>query len=718
MSQDSSPKGSRHKVSGFFFSLNPLLHELPSYRSLLRASSTTPTVSRQRNILSSYLKSTLSDSKVDSLGEDFEQANRPLRELPVSITEKKQIRDNQGYQTYRLTIGEQGILFKKKSWMRIAQVTKELLSSLHLWKKDIHDIEGKFGTGIQSYFSFLRFLLLLNFVMFLLMFTFVTLPMIISTQGVVNVTRAKVSSSVIAEECTKYEQSNERLVVFYSYIINLLSGTGFLEETHLFYGFYSIDNLHSGYFYYNLPLAYFMTTFSYILLSLFWIVKRAVEGFKQSFIRAEDRFQSFCNKIFAGWDFCITDQRAAVLKHSSLQYELKTDLDEERIKQKIADRTKKEKCRIYLLRAFLNLVVVMILATCFYCIYRTTVFSQQYRDKRTLTVRGFTEDLTIQYLPSIVITAANFITPILFERIIRFEDYSPAFEIKFILIRSVFVRLANIIVLLLTLWSQITTCNGGECKLCGYNNKLYPCWETRIGQEMYKLMIFDLIIIASVTVFVEFPRKLIVTYCSGPPFKWWGQQQFAIPQNVLEIVYGQTICWIGTYYSPLLPGIATIKCFIIFYLKKISLMNNCRPSTRPFRASSSNFFFLAVLLIGLPLACVPILFSIALIRSSKSCGPFVNFNTSWGIIPATINNFPKGLKNLLYGLGSEAFAVPFFLIVCLILFYLVALAGAHKRVVHQLRDQLAMGRDKQYLIRKLTRESNILKKRLTNVERE
>lgn len=36
----------------------------------------------------------------------------------------------------------------------------------------------------------------------------------------------------------------------------------------------------------------------------------------------EDQFQSYCNKVFAGWDFCITDLNAARLKHRSLLYEL------------------------------------------------------------------------------------------------------------------------------------------------------------------------------------------------------------------------------------------------------------------------------------------------------------------------------------------------------------------------------------------------------------
>jgi len=51
---------------------------------------------------------------------------------------------------------------------------------------------GKFGTGIQSYFSFLRFLVLLNFIIFILMFSFVTLPSIISTYGIFNSTFAKI----------------------------------------------------------------------------------------------------------------------------------------------------------------------------------------------------------------------------------------------------------------------------------------------------------------------------------------------------------------------------------------------------------------------------------------------------------------------------------------------------------------------------------------------
>uniref|UniRef100_A0A452HUW8 Transmembrane channel-like protein n=1 Tax=Gopherus agassizii TaxID=38772 RepID=A0A452HUW8_9SAUR len=481
----------------------------------------------------------------------------------------------------------------------------------------------------------------------------------------------------------------------------LLSFIGFLEMTSLFYGYYRIDMVHFSAIKYNLPLAYLLTTLVYLSLSLIWIVKRSVEGFKQSFVREEDPFQSYCNKIFAGWDFCITDPNASRLKHSSLKYELKTDLEEERLRQKKARRTTEEKLRIYCLRIFLNIFVLALLSGCFYSIYRATIYSQE-NISNVSSKMTFEGNLFVQYLPSIVITLANFIAPLFFSYIIKFEEYSPAFEIRLTLMRCVFVRLANIGVLLFSLGNRIV-CANEKCKACGYNYELYPCWESRVGQEMYKLMIFDFIIIFAVAVFVDFPRKLLVTYCSCKPIQWCGLQKFQIPENVLEIVYGQTICWIGTFYSPLLPAIATIKYFIVFYIKKISLMHTCRPSKKSVRASSSNFFFLAVLLIGLILAFIPLGLSMTRIRSSKACGPFVNFNSSWDVVPRTIRGFPTALQKVLNGIASEAFAVPFFMVICLIMFYFIALAGAYKRVVDQLREQLVMeSRDKQFLIRKLT----------------
>ena len=33
------------------------------------------------------------------------------------------------------------------------------------------------------------------------------------------------------------------------------------------------------------------------------------------------------------------------------------------------------------------------------------------------------------------------------------------------------------------------------------------CWETRVGQEMYKLALFDFLITIAMLILVEFPRR-------------------------------------------------------------------------------------------------------------------------------------------------------------------------------------------------------------------
>lgn len=124
--------------------------------------------------------------------------------------------------------------------------------------------------------------------------------------------------------------------------------------------------------------------------------------------------------------------------------------------------------------------------------------------------------LIYEYLPSIVITAGNFLVPALGDQIALVERYSPSTTIILALLRfalllgwrnrmksvcrertvvpdqqtlnqihtvfdltcrSVVLRLVSLGVLLWTLWTQIT-CEGNinhmDCSLCQYNHKLYP----------------------------------------------------------------------------------------------------------------------------------------------------------------------------------------------------------------------------------------------------
>ncbi|XP_043943483.1 transmembrane channel-like protein 4 [Protopterus annectens] len=613
--------------------------------------------------------------------ERLEEDSRPLKELALTIAEKQKIRIQRQQKVTVLSNWEIWKVNQRKSWKRFQLEARNILSRFVLWRGTLHKIEGHFGTGIQSYFTFLRFLVLLNLVTFFLMAIFVLIPNMVF-DSLRNQTDVSSITVVGNESCSEYNPTPQGLVSFFNYLMDLLSGMGFMEMTYLFYGYYrnSVVDLES--FEYNIPLAYLITTAFYFLLSVFWIVKRSVSGFRQSLVSEDSSLTNYSNKVFAGWDFCITEEKAVPLKQNIIRYELQMELEEEKMRKQMAERTISQQAVLYSIRVFLNLIVLTLLGASFYCIYLSTDYSQEVLSSDDAGVKGnFFLELFVAYLPSVTITAANFIMPTIFNFIIMLERYTLTTEIKLTLVRSVFLRLTSLGVLLFSLWSQIT-CDGkmdtsntvnNSCR-CGYNYEQYQCWETRIGQEMYKLIIFDFITVLLVTLLVEFPRKMLVQHCPCKLLQLWGQQEFIVPQNVLNIVYGQTVCWIGTFFSPLLPLLNTLKYFIIFYIKKLSLFSNCRPANRTFRASSSNFFFLLVLLLGLALACVPVLYGIIAIHPSEGCGPFRGQDRIWMTLPKAVKSLQNPIpREFLLFIGSQAFAVPLFFLTCLVVL-LLALA--------------------------------------------
>uniref|UniRef100_UPI00358E80F0 transmembrane channel-like protein 7 isoform X2 n=1 Tax=Myxine glutinosa TaxID=7769 RepID=UPI00358E80F0 len=628
---------------------------------------------------------------------------RPVCELPLSMREKKDIRrkrkeirkQKQGCWKTWYHWCKSGL----KRWVREMRLT---LDRFQPWGSQLRQIQGKFGMGTRLYFAFLRFLVILNATIFLMLFVFISLPLILSHTLHFQVEPLSGNFTMIPE-CKNAKVKGANFPHYYSRVLDVLSGTGFLEPTYLFYGYYETGAVRlTKHFLYNIPIAYLLGTTGCLLLSLILIIVRSAESFKYSLVKDDHRFYSYSNKVFSGWDFRITSDSMAVMNHHlSMFRELRTDLEEDKRKEHIERRSRREWVKIYFLRALINVLVLLLLAGSFYCVYITTKFQSEMQNTPASSQRYFVLNLIIEYLPSIVITVANFFIPLIFAAIIVHEKYTPAFELNLNLTRSVFLRLASVAVLVISLWLRITRCDSPGCRPCGYNHVSYPCWEMRVGQEMYKLTIFDFIIVVCMALFVEWPRRLLGL---NPKLKKISQQQFDIAQNVLDLVYSQTICWVGTFFCPFLPLITSIKFFIIFYMKLLNLFANYTPPLEFFRVSSWSFSFMLVLLCGLGLSVIPVTYSLGLIRPSQACGPFRGLPTMWAIVPATIQTMPYGVQRTLRFMLSETFAVPLVIMLCLVMFYVVALAKAHKRVVEQLQEQLATeARDKVYLVREMMR---------------
>ncbi|XP_067457432.1 transmembrane channel-like protein 7 [Thunnus thynnus] len=616
---------------------------------------------------------------------------RDLRSIPLPMALKRAVRQVQQMQIPVVSSVES---WKRRKTKSLHKVAREFLYFFTLWRNTLQKIGGNFGGGVQSYFLFLRFLVVLNFVSFLLIAGFVLIPSIVFRS-----VGDSVVNSTGPEECMAYDPNPQALVVFYNYFLDLLSGTGFMEYSYLFYGYYNNTVAEDQNFSYNIPLAYLLTAVFYFAFCLICIIQRMGTAARVAVATGGSAVGNYSMIVFTGWDYSCLGDRATKLKQKNIHYRLQVDLEEERIKKRAAALTLGRKIVLYSLRVFMALVAFGLIIAAFFGIFFATTYSQDQSGQAGIL------GLIFEYLPSIVITAENFVVPLLCDQIALIERYAPGTTVIVALLRAVFLRLVSLAVLLFTLWRQITCegdINSKDCKLCQYNYGVYQCWETRVGQEMYKLTLFDLLINIAVLTLVEFPRRMVVDNWSSKLAQWVGRQEFVVPSNVLGLVYGQTVVWTGALFCPLLPLINTLKFVILFYCKKTTLFQNCRPALKTFRSTTSNFFFLVVLLFGWGLATVVMVYSLAEIHPSMGCGPFRSFSNMWAIVPTSFYNLSKLSQDFLFFIGSQAFSIPLFVFSCVVMCYFAALASVYGKSVALLRAQLKLeGRDKQFLVKQI-----------------
>ncbi|KTG45803.1 hypothetical protein cypCar_00002354 [Cyprinus carpio] len=575
-----------------------------------------------------------------SPAEDAEDSNEPrnLRELPLHMGLKKAVWQVQ--QMRVPVVSSSWNIKQSQTFRRFCEVVKYILSYFVLWKRGIQRIGGHFGGGVQSYFLFLRFLVILNFLSSLLIAAFVLIPSIVF--------RSMNLNSTIAPTVNLTGRNTISL--------------GFMEYSYLFYGYYNNSVIESNSFSYNIPLAYLLTAAFYFLFCLICTIIRMGDTARLVVVTGGGAVGGYSMLVFTGWDHGLQGNRATKLKQNNLRHRLQVDLEEERLKKKSASLTLGQTVSLYTLRVFLNLVVLILIGATFYGIAKATQFSQ------SMNPTGFM-GLLLQYLPSMVITASNFVVPLLCDKIALLEKYSPSTTVILALLRAVFLRL---------------------------------CWETRVGQEMYKLTLFDFLITIATLILVEFPRRIVVDHCSCKLTQLVGRQEFLVAPNVLALVYSQTVVWTGALFCPLLPFINTIKFILFYYCKKITLFQNCQPATRNFRSTTSNFFFLLVLLFGWALSSVVLLYSVAKIHPSYGCGPFRLNSAMWDVVPGAVKMLNHTSEEFLFYIGSQKFSIPLFIFSCVLLCYVSALTSVHGKSVTLLKSQCKLEqRDKQFLVRQI-----------------
>lgn len=627
-----------------------------------------------------YEDDVLRDVPTNLTAEEFaELTNRrkSLKEMPTSIRRKRDIRDNVAESAVqrgphkKISAWTQFKFSIAMGWQHFKDGSREILYSLELWRSHLKLIHGMFGSGVLSYFVLLRWLFLLNIVILLLTIFFLFIP-----QAIHDISVSDNNASFTGWE--------------------LLTGEGWFSKSELYYGAYTNEKIgDEDNPQYNMPLAYLLVGGGYLLLCLIMLVYSMANSYRENYIYSGDEFSFFSSKVFCSWDYGIMDKSAGLLKHKSVFNELQEALAEQSYNY---ERTLSEKCNLFWLRFLTNFIVIALMAGAAYLIQ----FSA------SLSLSTDQDDVLEKLLLPLVVSGINLIMPMAFRIIASLERYrSPRTTINVNLARTTLMMLTTVTMVTVLLFIDIQRCRSG-LKLLGSgrtcDGDIIQCWENYVGFAFYRLIIVDFAFLLLSTFFGEFVRRILavnIRWCKetvGPP-------GFDISRNVIDLIYSQCLCWIGTFYSPLLPLIQVIKLWILFYVKRTSVVMNCRPSMRPFRASKMNLLFLFLLAVSFVLSLIVIGYTIMsedVTSPSPLCGPFKGKQFMYQVIEETVDAFPDWLQQVISYASSASFITMLFCILGIVVYYQKMLKDSNEKKIKLLKEQIAMaGRDKLYLIKRI-----------------
>ncbi|XP_045398651.1 transmembrane channel-like protein 5 isoform X1 [Lemur catta] len=588
---------------------------------------------------------------------------KAIRNQPRTMEEKRNLRkivdkekSKQSHRIIKPNCCVQCLHCISRAYQRSKSSLSELLNTISLWQKTLKVIGGKFGTSVLSYFNFLRWLLKFNIFSFIVNFSFIVIPQL-----------------TVAEKNTLQFTGLE-----------LLTGAGYFRDTVMYYGFYTNSTIQHGSSgaSYNMQLAYIFTVGVCLVICFFSLLFSMAKYFRNNFINPHIYSRGIAKLIFC-WDFTVTNEKAVKLKQKNLSTEIRENLSE--ILQENTKLTFHQQLSRFSAHMAAWTVSAGVAIACCVAVYYLAEYNSEF-------LKTHKNPGAVLLLP-FVVSCINLVVPRFYSMFRLVERYEmPRHEVYILLIRNIFLKI-SIIGILCYYWLNIVALSGEEC------------WETLIGQEIYRLLLMDFVFSLADSFLGEFLRRII-----GMRFiTSLGLQEFDIARNVLELIYAQTLVWIGIFFCPLLPFIQMITLFIMFYAKNISLMMNFQPPSKAWRASQMMTFF--ILLLFFP-SFTGVLCTLAItiwrLKPSVDCGPFRGLPFFIYSIYSWIDTLSKRpgylwvvwiYKNLI---GSVHFFFILTLIVLIITYLYWQITEGRKIMIRLLHEQIINeGKDKMFLIDKL-----------------
>ncbi|XP_042277877.1 transmembrane channel-like protein 2-B [Thunnus maccoyii] len=572
------------------------------------------------------------------------------------------------------------------------------------WERKIKEVESHFGSSVASYFIFLRWMYGLNLVLFGFMFGLVVLPEILLGLPFGSIPRKTVP------------RDEQKTAMDYSVLLDF---GGYCKYSFLFYGYYN-NAPTLGVLHYRLPLAYLLVGVGIFGYSLMVVIRTMARNSNEGGDGAEEGEFTFSWKMFTSWDYLIGNPETADNKYASITTSFK---------ESIVDEQENQKDENIHLRRFLRVLANFLILCCLggsgYLIYYVVKRSQEFANMKQENLTWF-EKNEVEFVMSLL----GLVCPPLFETIAELEDYHPRVALKWQLGRIFALFLGNLYTFLFALFDEVTAKlesektikNATEWALNQYNANYTlhfnttdvpppnvhpadvirgPCWETAVGIEFVRLIVSDVQVTYLTILIGDFLRALIVRFLN---YCWcWDLEagfpsygEFDISGNVLGLIFNQGMIWMGAFYAPGLVGLNVLRLLTSMYFQCWAVMSCNVPHERVFKASRSNNFYMALLLLVLFLSLLPVVYTIMTLSPSFDCGPFSGKEKMYDVIMDTIEqDLPAFIGSIFTYATNPGLILPAVLLMVLAIYYLNTVSKGYQQANMDLKRKMQMARDEE-----------------------
>uniref|UniRef100_A0A3P8T8T7 Transmembrane channel-like protein n=1 Tax=Amphiprion percula TaxID=161767 RepID=A0A3P8T8T7_AMPPE len=625
---------------------------------------------------------------------------RMLRAMPLSVAEKNELRRLALQKEKQTLSGSKLPCCSRLKYYIIIAVRQSwyswlsFLHSLQLWQMPLKRVSGRFGTGVLSYFIFLKTLLYFNLFLFLVTGAFLVLPQ-------------AVHPPMLPAERRPFSG------------LELLTGAGCFSDSVMYYGYYSNDTLHksckddgavqndsvsnstghdcvSKRLSYKMSLAYFFTIGMAFFITCIILVYSMSKSFGQSF-RIDKSHSILAMKAFCSWDFKVIKKTSVKLMSENICTQLKellAEVNHKRVKNTVGQKL----CRL-MVHGLAWTICIVSTAACVTGIYFFSDYMHQnlQQSSRSVNQDPLLNEASLLALP-VLVSLINLLLPGLFNLAAWMEDYeSPSVRTYVAISRNLMLKV-SVLGVLCYHWLGRVAADPNSIGL--------KCWESFVGQELYRFLLMDFIFTLLDTLFGEFLWGLF----SEKVLRRRRKPAFDIARNVLELIYGQTLAWLGVLFTPLLPAVQILKLLLLFYIKMSSVMMNCQAPRKPYRVSQMTTIFITLLCFPSFLgASVCVTYTMWSIKPSVSCGPFRGLQTMFQAGKLWVQEMEKHDPKLSVVARAHSYLVehPLFLFVgagifLIVIYFYSQVVDGQRKIISLLQEQIENeGEDKKFLITKL-----------------